>query len=346
MRRCLQLARLGEGMTAPNPMVGAVLVQQGRILAEGWHRAYGGPHAEAECLRTFGTGPVPSDAVMYVSLEPCAHHGLTPPCADLLVQRGVRQVVIGCNDPDPRVAGGGMARLRAAGVQVLPDVLREESRWTNRRFITSIEKKRPYVVLKWARSLDGFLDQQPRVGRGVQRISSFPANLAVHRWRAGEQAIMVGSRTVANDDPQLTVRLVAGWQPLRVVLDRRGLAPAASRVFDGSAPTLLFTAAQRSDVVVEQSIVPAEADPLEYVLQVLHQRGIRSVLVEGGAQLLGRFLATGLWDEAREITGTVRFGHGTPAPRMQQQPVSSTAIGADRVDHYLRLPAGHGGWPW
>ncbi len=346
MRRCLQSARLGEGTVAPNPMVGAVLVQQGRILAEGWHRAYGGPHAEAECLRAFGTGPVPTDAVMYVSLEPCAHHGRTPPCADLLVQRGVKHVVVGCGDPDPRVAGGGIARLRAAGVQVVEDVLREESRWCNRRFITSIEKKRPYVVLKWARSLDGLLDQHPREGRGVQRISSFPTNLAVHRWRATEQAIMVGSRTVVNDDPQLTVRLVAGRQPLRIVLDRKNLAPAASHVFDNSAPTLLFTASPRTDVGVEQNTVPVDAEPLEHVLHVLQQRGIRSILVEGGAQLLGQFLAAGLWDEAREITGTARFIHGTPAPRMQQQPVHTAIIGGDRVDRYLRQPADYGGWPW
>jgi diaminohydroxyphosphoribosylaminopyrimidine deaminase/5-amino-6-(5-phosphoribosylamino)uracil reductase len=156
MHRCLQLARNGAGLVAPNPLVGAVLVQGDAVLAEGWHRAYGGPHAEVECLRNFGEGEIPKDAVLYVSLEPCAHTGLTPPCADLLIARGIPNVVVGCTDPDPRVSGKGIAKLREAGVEVTVDVLREACRWQNKRFFTSVEEQRPYVILKWARSIDGF----------------------------------------------------------------------------------------------------------------------------------------------------------------------------------------------
>ncbi|HEX2617483.1 MAG TPA: bifunctional diaminohydroxyphosphoribosylaminopyrimidine deaminase/5-amino-6-(5-phosphoribosylamino)uracil reductase RibD, partial [Flavobacteriales bacterium] len=192
MARCLQLARNGLGRTAPNPLVGAVLVQGDRLLAEGWHHELGAPHAEAECLRAFGDAPVPADATMYVSLEPCAHHGRTPPCADLLIARGVKRVVIGVVDPNPLVSGKGIAKLRDAGVEVITGVEEAACRWTNRRFLTAFEQQRPYVILKWAASADGFLDKHPRSGVGVQRISSQATNVLVHRWRSEEQAILVG----------------------------------------------------------------------------------------------------------------------------------------------------------
>ncbi|MEO7080139.1 MAG: bifunctional diaminohydroxyphosphoribosylaminopyrimidine deaminase/5-amino-6-(5-phosphoribosylamino)uracil reductase RibD [Flavobacteriales bacterium] len=344
MQRCLQLAANGAGLVAPNPLVGAVLVQGERILAEGWHRAHGGPHAEVECLRAFGDGEIPADAVMYVSLEPCSHTGLTPPCADLLIARDIRTVVVGCSDPDPRVAGKGIAKLRDAGISVLTDVLREECRWQNRRFITSVEEQRPYIILKWARSSDGFLDQHPRAGRTVQRISCFSSDVLVHRWRSEEQAIMVGSRTVLNDDPRLDVRHVAGRSPLRVILDRNGLAPATSHVFDGSIPTLLFTKALRSDVDIEQVILKSDEDPLPAVLAALNRRKVRSILVEGGAELLGHFLRNNLWDEAREVVGEALFLKGTPAPRMGVHPQRSITSGSDRIHLYSRLPQPDSAW--
>lgn len=346
MQRCLQLARNGAGAVAPNPMVGAVLVQQGHILAEGWHRAHGGPHAEVECLRAFGDAPVPPDAVMYVSLEPCTHTGLTPPCADLLIARGVGTVVVGCGDPDPRVAGRGVARLRAAGTQVITDVLRDECRWTNRRFITSVEIQRPYIILKWARSSDGFLDCRPRTGTGVQRISGFTTDVLVHRWRSEEQAIMVGSRTVVNDDPRLDVRHVAGRSPLRVVMDRGGLTPAHAQVYADGPPTLLFTGGKRHLPHVQQVLCPADIDPLPMVLQELHARNIRSLLVEGGGELLGRFLAADLWDEAREIVGGTLFQHGTLAPRMEQAPQRSFASAGDSIHLYTRSAQPQSAWAW
>ena len=346
MHRCLQLSRNGAGSVAPNPLVGAVLVQDHRVLAEGWHKAYGGPHAEVECLNAFGDGPVPGDAILYVSLEPCAHHGLTPPCADLLIARGVKHVVVAQVDPFPQVSGRGVARLREAGVRVDVGVCEAEASWTNRRFLTSVEKQRPYVILKWARSADGFLDGHPRSERGVQRISSPATDVLVHRWRSEEQAILVGSRTVVNDDPQLTVRHVAGRTPLRVVIDRTNSAPASSKVFDDAAPTLLFTGTWRNDVAVEQVVLPADLALLLRALEELHVRRIRSLLVEGGAQLLGHFMALGLWDEVREITAEVRFTQGTPAPAMTIGPARLMDPGTDMLRFFVNGQRPLDTWPW
>ena len=346
MQRCLQLAANGAVSVAPNPMVGAVLVQGDRILAEGWHRAHGGPHAEVECLYTFGDGAIPADAMMYVSLEPCSHTGLTHPCADLLIARGLRTVVVGCTDPDPRVAGQGIVTLRGAGIAVITDVLGEKCRWQNRRFITSVEQQRPYIILKWARSSDGFLDQHPRKGRAVQRISSFTSDVLMHRWRSEEQAIMVGSRTVLNDDPRLNVRHVAGRSPMRVVLDRYAASPTASKVFTDGAPTLLFTAQKRTDVEVEQVVIAPESDPLSTLLKELHRRKVRSVLVEGGGELLGHFIAAGLWDEAREIVSDVLLQQGTAAPRMTTTPLRSFTSGSDHIHLYTRTEAPDPAWHW
>ncbi len=332
MRRCLQLASLGADRAAPNPMVGAVLVQGEHILAEGWHERFGGPHAEVQCLRVFGDGPIPEDAILYVNLEPCAHHGKTPPCADLLVERGVKHVVIGQRDPFPAVAGKGVSILRSAGIMVTEDVLHEECRWMQRRFLTSVDDGRPYIILKWARSMDGFLDQHPRTARKVQRISGPATDVLVHRWRSEEQAIVVGSRTVLNDDPSLTVRHVEGRQPLRVVIDRKSVTPSNSAVYNDAAPTLLLTGGKRDDVGVEQLVIPGTEDPIAALLNALHERSIRSVLVEGGAELLGHFIRADLWDEARVITGSAQFGAGTPGPSLKVAPVRTISSGDDRID--------------
>ena len=348
MLRCLQLARNGAGSVAPNPMVGCVLVQGDRILAEGWHKAHGGPHAEVECLNAFGDRPLPEDAVLYVDLEPCSHHGRTPPCADLLIARGVRKVVIGQRDPFPQVAGKGIERLRSAGVDVVVGLEEAACRWHQRRFITSIEDQRPYIILKWARSVDGFMDQHPHDPGTIQPITNDASNTMVHRWRTEEQAIMVGSRTAINDDPQLTARHVAGLQPLRVIIDRNSTVPIDSRIFDRNAPTLLFTRMKRSELPhVDQAIVDGD-DPLELMLHELDKRSIRSVLVEGGASLLNAFLQRDMWDEARVLTGKVHFGKGTPAPVLPD-PQRTMDIDGDRLDLFVN-PASHphveGSWAW
>jgi diaminohydroxyphosphoribosylaminopyrimidine deaminase/5-amino-6-(5-phosphoribosylamino)uracil reductase len=336
MARCLQLARKGASSAAPNPLVGSLLVQGDRVLAEGWHARPGSGHAEANCLQAFGNGPVPGDAVLHVNLEPCAHHGRTPPCADLIIARGVRTVVVGHEDPFPAVAGKGISRLRAAGIDVHLGVLEAEARWMNRRFLTSVSEHRPYVILKWARSADGFIDRSGRTARAGTPISCGAGNVLVHRWRSEEQAIMVGGTTVLRDDPSLTVRHVAGRSPLRVVLDRSGVAPADSRLFTDGAPTLLFTNVRRSDVAVEQVLLPIGTDPLPHVLRELHERGLRSLLVEGGARLHEAFFESGSWDEARVMEAPLTLGSGTSAPTVRGIPAGTTVVGADRISTFVR----------
>lgn len=346
MERCLQLARLGASSAAPNPMVGCVLVQGDRLLAEGWHHRAGEPHAEVNCLRAFGNGPVPSDAVLYVNLEPCNHHGRTPPCTELIIERGVKHMVIAHADPFPAVSGKGIERLRSAGVAVTVGIEEAHARWTNRRFLASIEQGRPYIVLKWAQSADGFLDKHPRGDGGVQRISDPATDVLVHQWRSEEQAILVGSRTVVNDDPRLDVRHVEGRSPLRVVMDRECKTPAGSHVFDDTKPTLLFTSRVRPGLLVEQYVLGLIDDPIDHVLTELHRRSVRSLLVEGGAELLGHFIERGLWDEARVISAPVQFLSGTPAPIIGKAPVRSLASGPDAIDFHAHHQDPADEWYW
>lgn len=345
MSRCLQLARLAASSAAPNPMVGAVLVQGDRILAEGWHQRPGSAHAERDCLNRLGDQQVPEDAVLYVSLEPCSHHGRTPPCADLIIQRGVKRVVVAHGDPFPKVNGQGIERLRIAGIEVIEGVLADEARWMNRRFLTSVNEQRPYIVLKWAQSTDGFLNDHGRSAR----ISSAETDVLVHRWRSEEQAILVGSRTALNDDPRLDVRHVEGRSPLRVLLDRNGITPQGARLFDGTSPTLLFTSADRPDVAARQILLELGSDPIEAILAELHRRSIRSVLVEGGAELLKHLLRSGNWDEARVITGASVFNGGIVAPMLSGTACRAASCSTDgiafhvNVAHQTEPPAA---WHW
>jgi len=331
MSRCLQLARLGASSAAPNPMVGAVLVQGDRILAEGWHHRLGSAHAERDCLARFGDSPVPDDAVLYVNLEPCAHHGRTPPCADLIIERGVKRVVVAHGDPFPAVNGRGIERLRLAGIEVIDGVLADEARWMNRRFLASVTKQRPYIVLKWAQSTDGFMDDHGRSAR----ISSAETDVLVHRWRSEEQAILVGSRTALSDDPRLDVRHVQGRSPLRVLLDRKGITPKGAKLFDGSLPTLLFTSANRPVVGAEQMVVESGSDPIEAILTELIRRSIRSLLIEGGAELLMHFLRTGNWNEARVITSASALNGGTKAPRVPAPACRIASSSTDSIAYHI-----------
>lgn len=344
MQRCIQLALNGSGRVAPNPMVGAILMSNERVLAEGWHGFHGGAHAEVNCLRAFGNGSVPEDATLYVNLEPCAHHGLTPPCIDLLIERKVKNLVVGCVDPNPLTKGIGIARAREAGMRVRVDIRHDDCRWLNRRFITSFEKRRPYVVLKWAQSNDGYLDRHPRVERNVQRISSASTDVLVHRWRSEEQAILVGSRTAINDNPRLNIRHTVGRSPLRVVIDRKGSIPSDSQVFDGSAPTLLLSAVVRKELQCDQAVLRSEDDPLTVLFSELNCRSVRSVLVEGGSELLGHFIHSDRWDEARVITTKSVFGNGTKAPLLANPRAHVATLANDRVAFHLRTPTAAASW--
>ena len=283
--RCLQLARLGEYYVAPNPMVGAVLVSQsGEILGEGWHEQYGGPHAEPNCIRNaeqaHPQGIDYQSCTLYVSLEPCSHYGKTPPCAELIINKGIGRVVIGMLDPNPQVAGRGVRMLQEAGIEVRVGVLESECLQLNKRFVCLHTKHRPYVILKWAQTADGYIDVQ-RAGGSPLVISTPLTKQLVHQQRAENMAIMVGTRTALLDNPRLLNTRWSGRHPIRICLDRHNVLPADSRIFSDDAPTIVYR----------------DNTDWQYIIQDLAQRNISSVLVEGGATLLQHILDSGIYDE-------------------------------------------------
>ena len=338
MQRCIKLARMGSGCVAPNPMVGAVLVHEGRIIGEGFHKSYGGPHAEVECIRSVA----PQDehliagSTLYVSLEPCAHFGKTPPCTDLILQKKIPSVVIGCSDPFVMVAGKGVAKLRAAGLSVTTPVLEKECRQLNRQFFTFHTKNRPYITLKWAQTADGKIASD-HLKRAY--ISTGYTNRVVHQWRSAHMSIMVGTTTALVDDPSLTTRLWPGKNALRLVIDKGLRLPAALKLFDGEQNTIVFNHIRQSEhfnltyhrIVPQQSLV-------QQVVQALYKRNIQSLLVEGGAQLLQSFIDEGLWDEARVITNkNLSLGSGLSAPSLKNHRlVKHETIDSDALHFYAQ----------
>lgn len=330
MERCLQLARNGLGHVAPNPMVGCVIVHKERIIGEGFHTEYGSPHAEVNAIASVQDQALLKEATLYVNLEPCAHHGKTPPCADLIIKKGIPEVVVGCRDPFLEVDGKGIEKLEAAGVKVTVGILEAEALELNRRFMTFHQKKRPYVMLKWAQTLDGFMDKMRNDDVGINWISGPAAKRAVHLWRSQEQAIMVGTNTALVDDPHLNVREVDGKDPLRIIIDRELKIPAESHVLDGSIPTVVFTEKEAENRPnVEYVLNESSKDLLNEILAHLYNRGVQSVIIEGGRKLLMSFLVQDKWDEARVIIGTDNFGRGLQAPVIAKRPIKKDKLGED-----------------
>lgn len=339
MRRALELATLGRGAVSPNPLVGCVIVHEApdtgpRIIGEGWHQRYGESHAEVNAMRSVA----PSDesllpeATVYVTLEPCAHFGKTPPCADLLVAKQVKRVIVCNDDPFPLVAGKGLEKLRAAGIEVETGMLAGQGRELNRRFFTFVEKQRPYIVLKWAETADGYLagpDYQP------VSISGPLSRRLVHRWRTEEDAIMVGTRTARSDNPQLNVRLWPGRNPVRVVIDKQLTLPASLHLFDNSQPTLVYNHV-KSEAAAHTIFVQLnpDADFLTALLADLYQRRNQSVLVEGGTLLLESFMQAGLWDELRVFRSRDSLGAGIKAPPVQGVLVGQETVGSDELRYF------------
>lgn len=320
MARCLRLARCGRGHTSPNPMVGAVVVHEGRIIGEGYHRLCGEAHAEVNAIASVREAdrPLLRHSTIYVSLEPCSHYGKTPPCAELIIRTGIPRVVVGCLDPFPAVSGRGVSLLREAGVEVITGVLEEECRALNRDFMTMQLKGRPFVTLKWAQSADGFLDRCRESANEPPVVLSSPETLReVHRIRTEIKAILVGTRTALLDNPSLTVRHWVGPSPLRVVLDRSLRIPSTHHLLDGSAPTLILTEkAPKNQPNIDYAEIDFSRPVAAQVLAILTGRKIDSLLVEGGARLTETFLEEGLWDEARVETAPILLGEGVAAPRL------------------------------
>lgn len=321
MARCISLARGGAGCVAPNPMVGAVVVHQGKIIGEGFHRKYGEAHAEVNAIASVRDESLLKEATMYVSLEPCSHYGKTPPCAELIIKKQIPRVVIGCLDPFPEVSGRGVRMLREAGVEVVTGVMEKEAWELNRVFMTFQEKRRPYIYLKWAQSADGFMDRLRTDNSSPAVVLSSPETMRrVHRLRADVAAIMVGTQTALLDNPSLTVRHWAGKSPVRVVLDRTLRIPSHYHLFDGTVKTLVFTAV--ADAISRENVEYVTIDFSQPVLpQVMHElyiRKLNSLMVEGGATLLGHFLKEGLWDQMLVETAPVSLESGVKAPDLDR----------------------------
>lgn len=317
MRRCLELAGRAEGNTSPNPMVGAVVVHDGKIIGEGYHLKAGTAHAEVHVLNAVTDRSLLPQSVLYVSLEPCSHHGRTPPCADLIIESGIRKVIVGTTDTSTKVAGKGIAKMREAGINVITGVEEKECRAINKRFFTWHEKKRPYVILKWARSSDGFIDLLRKPGDPAEThwITGMTERILVHKWRAAEDAVLAGGGTVRADDPQLNVRYWRGKDPLRVIISRSGNIDPHSKVLCGTQGAILFTCNRKLNMPGARIIkIDYKDDFTGDILNILHEMGVQSVFVEGGAFIISSFLGSGLWDEARCFTGAVSFGGGVPDP--------------------------------
>ena len=360
MQRCLQLAGLAIGDVAPNPMVGAVLVHEGLIIGEGYHRDYGKAHAEVECLASVKDEHREriSKSTLYVSLEPCAHFGKTPPCADLVIQHNIPNVIVGCRDPFPEVNGKGIEKLRAAGVQVTVGLLEEECRGLNKRFFLFHTLHRPYVILKWAQTADAKMAGVPSVadetfsdGSRERLLISNPYTARlVHKWRSEEAAIAVGTNTALFDNPELSTRHWPGHHPVRVVVDLQLRLPSTLKLFDGSVPTIVFN--RHRHTLPFEKISPAElrqkgvsyyqitedVSLVHQLLNGLYRLGLQSVLVEGGTRLLQSFIDEDLWDEARIITNEKFFiGEGLPAPRLKAaQLLQSETVFSDVIRTYKR----------
>lgn len=324
VQRCLQLARCGRGSTSPNPMVGAVIVCDGRIIGEGYHIRAGEPHAEVNAVRSVKDCDkgLLSRSTIYVSLEPCSHYGKTPPCCDLIISCGIPRVVIAATDINAQVNGAGIAKMRAAGIEVVTGVLDDEAYKLNETFFTLHRQGRPHITLKWAETADGFIDKlRGSASDGAPLAISTPESLvAMHKLRAGCDAILVGSRTALLDNPSLTVRHWGGRNPLRLVVDRGNTLPTALRIFDGEVSTMVYTynsVEEKYGKNVKQIQISAEEDVLSQVIAHLANEKINNLLVEGGATLLNLFLDSGLWDTIRvERNPSLFLGSGVAAPRL------------------------------
>lgn len=317
MNRCLELAKSGKGNTLSNPMVGSVIVRKGIIIGEGYHRKFGEKHAEVNAIESVKDPEMLKDSTLFVNLEPCSHYGKTPPCSDLIIEKGIPRVIIGTIDTSSQVAGKGIEKMKSAGIKVESGVLEKSCRFLNRRFFTFHEKKRPYIVLKWAQSADSFLDvvRKKNSPVGPNWISGPYERILVHKWRAEEETILVGTRTAKIDNPRLTLRDWAGHQPLRIVIDRKLKLNHSLHLFDKSIPTLIIT---EKTIPKEENFEPLilkEGIPFwSQVLEFLFKKEISSVMVEGGQFTINSLLDIGLWDEIRIFTGEQFFHEGVKAP--------------------------------
>jgi diaminohydroxyphosphoribosylaminopyrimidine deaminase / 5-amino-6-(5-phosphoribosylamino)uracil reductase len=327
IKRCIELAKNGLGTTYPNPLVGSVIVHEGKIIGEGWHRKAGEAHAEVNAVNSVKDKTLLAQSTIYVSLEPCSHFGKTPPCADLIIHHKIPNVIIGTIDPFAKVSGNGIRKLREAGANVTVGVLEDQCNALNKRFFTFHNEKRPYIILKWAETEDGFIAPEKRDKQEPVWITNERSRQLVHKWRTEEQGLLVGTQTVIDDNPSLTARDWKGNHPVRIVLDKKNRISKESAIFDNSALTFLIT---ETDIDFSQNLAKQLCD-------YLFEKEIQSVIIEGGSRTLQTFIEAQLWDEARVFKGKSRFSSGITAPKITGKIIEEQKIGSDELIIYAKL---------
>ena len=337
MLRCIQVAKNGLGTTAPNPMVGAVIVHKDRIIGEGFTSAYGGSHAEVNAINSVSDISLLKSSTIYVTLEPCSHYGKTPPCADLIVKMGIPNVVIGLKDPHKKVAGNGIKKLESAGCNVKVGILKNECKEHHKRFLTFFTKKRPYIILKWAETADGFIAPEP-LKRGEEKkpfwITNTRSRQLVHKWRSDEPGILVGTNTVLADNPQLNLRDWAGKPPTRVIIDRSLKISDNFHVLDGKQKTITCTELKDSSLYkkgVDYKVLDFKSKLPQQICDMLYTEQIQSIIIEGGSQTLKSFIESNLWDEARIFKGATSFYSGLKAPKIEGRIKKQVQILTDQL---------------
>jgi diaminohydroxyphosphoribosylaminopyrimidine deaminase/5-amino-6-(5-phosphoribosylamino)uracil reductase len=342
MRRCLDLASGAEGMTYPNPLVGSVIVHEGLIIGEGFHIAAGQAHAEENAINSVKDKGLFGRSTLYVSLEPCSHFGRRPPCADLIVSSGIKKVVAGTTDTSSKVSGKGFERLREAGIEVVAGVLEDECRHINRRFFTFHEKRRPYIILKWAQSADGFIS--PPVEKKTERKPTWIIGKAeramVHRWRATEQSILAGAGTIRSDNPELNVRDWTGRNPVRLILSGSGRLDDIQPLFRTNGTNIVYTYDATCNIDDASVVIMNRSeDASAQIVRHLFNSGIQSLIVEGGAEVLNHFISGGAWDESRIFYGKRDFSAGVKAPELSGQVVSATEFSTSTLKVLMNVDA-------
>ena len=336
IKRCIELAKNGLGTTYPNPLVGSVIVHNHKIIGEGWHYKAGDAHAEVNAIASVKDQSLLGDSTIYVSLEPCSHFGKTPPCSDLIIEKGIKKVVIGTIDPFAKVSGAGIKKLINAGCDVTVGILEKECNELNKRFFTFHTKKRPYIILKWAETEDGYISPAQKNEREPIWIANIYSRQLVHKWRAEEQAILVGNTTVAHDNPKLTIRDWHGQNPVRVAIDVSKKIPKNSAILDQSTPTIILsTNEEASSTNLIYETLNTQNDTIKELCTILHKHNIQSLIVEGGSKTLQSFIDKNIWDEARVFRGSTSFGDGTKAPVLCKNVVTEKKIKNDFLSTYF-----------
>lgn len=336
IKRCIELAENGLGTTYPNPLVGSVIVFENRIIGEGWHKKSGEAHAEVIAIESVQNKELLSSSTLYVSLEPCSHFGKTPPCADLILKYKIPNVVIGTIDPNSKVAGKGIQKLLDAGVNVSLGILEKECNELNKRFFTFHKKNRPYIILKWAESSDGFISPKNKTEQKPVWISNEFSRQLVHKWRGEEQAILVGTQTIIDDNPSLTVRDWVGTNPIRVIIDKENAIDSSKNVLDNQAKTIVFsnTDLNSNSDSIQNIKINFDKNSTQTIVKKLVENNIQSIIIEGGRKTIQFFIDADLWDEARVFIGEINFNEGTKAPELNRAIYSKSSLKNDTLIIY------------